>query len=119
MLVDISPLCLYHNVPMLLLDEAYRLFDCPLSCCNQSYDMRHGYYVMRNGVVEGATNKQPCTECSLFLYLAHRAANLGDSVWLCANDECPSNKSGDANRKSAGSHLYGAGNSPTLSLLTI
>jgi hypothetical protein len=76
MLLDISPLCLYHNVSMILLDEAYRLFDCPLSCCNQSYDMRHGYYVIRNGVVEGVTNKQPCPECSLFLYLAHRAATL-------------------------------------------
>lgn len=102
MLLDIFPLCLYHNLPMILtqqtlhprrfLEETYFWFSCSVQGCNQRYDMGRGYYVMREGAVEGETNKQPCPECSLHLYLAKRAATLADSVWLCANEECRSNK---------------------------
>ena len=60
--------------------------------CNQLYDTGHGYYVMREGVVEDATNKQPCADCGLLLYMAKRGATIGDTIWLCANEECPSNK---------------------------
>ena len=100
MLLDISPLCLYHNIPMILtqqlhprrfLEETYYWFACPVRDCNERYDTERGYYVMR-GAVEEETNKQPCPECSLRLYLAKRAATLADSVWLCANEECWSNK---------------------------
>jgi hypothetical protein len=72
MLLDISPLCLYHNIPMILtqqtldprrfLEETYYCFACSVRDCNQRYDMGHGYYVMRNGSVEDATNKEPQTE---------------------------------------------------------
>jgi len=102
MLLDISPLCLYHNIPMILtqetlhprrfLEETYYSFDCSVRDCNQRYDMGQGYYVMRNGSVEDATNKEPCPECSLRLYLAKRSATFADSMWMCANEECPSNK---------------------------
>jgi hypothetical protein len=71
--------------------ETYRWFVCPERSCNQRYDMGRGYYVMREGAVKDETNKQPCSECSLRLYLAKRSASLADSVWLCANEECPSN----------------------------
>lgn len=102
MLLNISPLCLYHNLPMILIQQtlhprrlfdaqAHRWFDCPARSCNQRYDMGRGYYVMRQGAVEDETNKQPCPECSLRLYLAKRSTTLADSVWLCANEECPSN----------------------------
>ena len=101
MLLDISPLCLYHNIPMILtqqtlhprrlFEETYSWFVCPVSGCRQRYDMGRGYYVMREGAVGDETNKQPCPECSLRLYLAKRSATLADSVWLCANEECPSN----------------------------
>jgi hypothetical protein len=100
MLLDISPLCLYHNIPMILAQQTPRLrrflektwFACSVRSCHQRYDMGQGYYVMREGSVEDATNKQPCPECSLRLYLVKRSATFADSVWLCANEECPSNK---------------------------
>lgn len=102
MLLDISPLCLYHSVPMVLvqetlhprrfLEESHCWFACSVYGCNQRYDMGYGYYVMREGTVEEETGKEPCPECSLRLYLAKRAATLADSVWLCANEECRSNK---------------------------
>jgi hypothetical protein len=89
MLLDISPLCLYHNVPMIL---THYWFDCPLNGCNQRYDMGRGYYVMRENAIEDVTNKRQCPKCALRLYLAERVATLGDSVWLCANERCPSNR---------------------------
>ena len=102
MLLDISPLCLYHNIPMTLVEETlpprrfnretYHWFACSVRGCNQRYDMGHGYYVMREGTAEDETNKQPCPACSLRLYLAKRGPIFADSVWLCANEECPSNK---------------------------
>jgi hypothetical protein len=99
---NISPLCLYHNQPMILsqetlhprrfLEETYHWFACPAYGCNQRCDKGHGYYVMREGAFEDATNKQPCADCGLFLYMTKRAATLADTVWLCANEDCPSNK---------------------------
>jgi hypothetical protein len=103
MLLDIPPLCLYHNQPMILTQETlhprslfgetYHRFACSVYGCNQRYDMGNGYYVMRDGAIEDATNKQPCTDCGLFLYVAKRGSTMADAVWLCANEECPSNKS--------------------------
>ena len=102
MLLDISPLCLYHNEPMILtqktlhprrfLEENCHWFACPVHDCNQRYDTGRGYYVVRDGAVEDATNRQPCADCGLFLYMAKRGATMADTVWLCANEECPSNK---------------------------
>jgi hypothetical protein len=66
MLLDISPLCLYHNQPMILTQDTLhprRVFQgtdhwfvCPVYGCNQRYDMKHGYYVMRGSAFEDATN---------------------------------------------------------------
>jgi hypothetical protein len=70
---------------------SFRLRHNPYGC-NQHYDMGHGYYVMREGAFEDATNKQPCADCSHFLYMAKRGATMPDTVWLCANEGCPSNK---------------------------
>ena len=102
MLLDISPLCLYHNQPMILthetlhpisfFGETYHWFTCSVYGCNQCYDMGNGYYVMREGAIEDATNKQPCTHCGLFLYLTKSGATMADAVWLCSNEECPSNE---------------------------
>jgi hypothetical protein len=102
MLLGISPLCRYHNVPMTLtqetlhprrfLEETIYWFTCSMHGCNQRYDMGHGYYLMREGAVEEEPNKVPCPECSLRLYLAKRGKPLAESVWLCANEECRSNK---------------------------
>ena len=78
--------------PRRFLEGSHCWFTCSVNGCNQRYDMGHGYYVMREGTVEEETGKQPCPECSLRLYLAKRAATLADSVWLCANEECRSNK---------------------------
>jgi len=47
---------------------------------------------MRDGAIEDATNKQPCADCGLFLYMAKRGATMADTVWVCVNEECPSNK---------------------------
>lgn len=103
MLLDISPLCLYHNQPMILiqetlhpgrfLQETYHWFACPVYGCNERYDTTHGYYVIREETVEDATNRQPCAECGLFLYMAKRGETMADTVWLCANEKCPSDKS--------------------------
>ena len=101
MFLDICPLCLYHNQPMILtqqtlhprrfLDETYYWFACPVQDCHQRYDTKRGYCVMREGTIEDTTNSQPCAECGLFLYMAKRAATMADTVWLCANEKCPSN----------------------------
>ena len=97
MLLDISPLCLYHNQPMIptqqtlhprrSFEETYHWFVCSVHGCNQRFDTERGYYVMRDGAVEDSTNKQSCSECSLFLYMAKRGATMVDTVWVCANDE--------------------------------
>ncbi len=103
MLLDISPLCLYHNVPMLLaeekrnperiLDPAYYYYSCSVRGCNLRYDMTHGYYGTADDELDpSATNKRPCYECSHRLYMAKRGSTLALTVWLCANEECPSNK---------------------------
>jgi len=102
MLLDISPLCLYHNCPLFIakeirqprrfLEETHYWFACPVFGCNQRYDMGRGYHVIRHGAVEDATNIQPCADCSLFLYMAKRGATMADTVWLCANEGCPSNQ---------------------------
>jgi hypothetical protein len=103
MLLDISPLCLYHNQPMILTQETlhpkrvfqrtYHWFACSVYGCNQRYDMKHGYYVMREGAFEDATNKQRCPACSFRLYMAKRGVAMEDTVWLCANEGCFSNRS--------------------------
>jgi len=108
MLLDILPLCLYHNLPMILaqetrhprrfLEQTYHWFSCPVQGCYQRYDMGHGYYVMRENAIEDQTNKLPCPECSFRLYLAKRDASLENTLWLCANEECPSNKRRDLTR---------------------
>jgi len=102
MLLGISPLCLYHNIPMLLieqtvhprrfLEQTYYWFACPVGDCNQRYDMGHGYYTLIHGKLDYTPHKQPCPECSLHLYVAKPGATLADSVWLCANEDCPSNR---------------------------
>ena len=66
--------------PRQFFGETYHWFACSVYGCNQRYDIQRGYYEMREGVAEDETNKQPCPECSLHLYLAKRAATLADSV---------------------------------------
>jgi hypothetical protein len=100
--LDISPLCLYHDLQMNLsqetrhprrfLEETYYWFSCPVPGCNQHYDMERGYYAITNGRREYGTNKPPCPDCSLRLYMAKRGATLAETVWLCANGGCRSNK---------------------------
>ena len=100
MIFDISSLCLYHNQPMILTQQTLHprrsreatWFACPVRDCNQRYDTERGYCVIREGAVEDATNRRPCADCGLFLYMAKRGATMADTVWLCANEECPSNK---------------------------
>jgi hypothetical protein len=92
MLLDISPLCLDHNQPMILtretlhprsfFGETYHWFVCSVYGCNQYYDIGNGYCVMRDGAIEDATNKQPCADCGLFLYLGNRGSAMEDTVWL-------------------------------------
>ena len=87
MLLDISPLCRYHNEPMNLtqqtlhprrfLEENCHWFACPLHDCNQRYDTGRGYYVVRDGAVEDATNRQPCADCGLFLLYGEAWRNDG------------------------------------------
>jgi hypothetical protein len=38
------------------------------------------------------TNVKPCLECGQPLRLARRGATLADTLWLCANESCPSNR---------------------------
>jgi hypothetical protein len=100
--LDIRPLCLYHDLPMIpthetrhprsFLEETYYCFFCSVPGCNQHYDMEHGYYAIIRGKREDGANKPPCPDCSLRLYLAKRGGMLGDTVWRCANEECPSNQ---------------------------
>ena len=103
MLLDISPLCLYHNVPMMLarekrdperiLDPVYYWYGCSVRNCNLRYDMTHGYHGTTDEELgPSATNREPCYECSHRLYMSKRGATLEGTVWLCANEECPSYK---------------------------
>ena len=79
MLLGISPQCLYHNIPMTLieqtahprrfLEETYYWFACPVLDCNQRYDMGRGYYTLIDGKPDDTPNKQPCPEWSLRLYI--------------------------------------------------
>ena len=102
MLPNIPPHCMYHNLPMVLVEqtlhprhffeETYQWFACSVSGCSQRYDMGHGYYVMRDGGAEEATNRHLCAECSHFLYMAKGGTTSADTMWLCSNEECPSNK---------------------------
>jgi hypothetical protein len=91
MLLDIFPLCLYHNCPMILVEqtlhprrlfpkEIYHWFACPVHGCNQRYDMKHGYYVMRDGVFEDATNV--CRLFALSLFGEARLSDGGHSLAL-------------------------------------
>ena len=99
--LDIRPLCLYHDLPMIptqetrhprsFLEETYYCFFCSVPGCNHHYDMEQGYYAIINGKREYGANKPPCPESSLRLYLAKRGASIGDTVWRCANETCPSN----------------------------
>jgi hypothetical protein len=100
--LGIRPLCLYHDLPMIptqearhprrFLEETYYWFFCSVPGCNQHYDMEHGYYTITKGKREEGANKPPCPDCSLRVYLAKRDELNGTSVWLCANEECSSNK---------------------------
>lgn len=103
MLLDISPLCLYHNVPMLIaqaerdperiLDPIHYWYACSVRGCHLGYDTEHGYHGTTDAELDpSATNKAPCYECSRRLYMSKRGATLADTVWLCANEGCPSNK---------------------------
>jgi hypothetical protein len=40
----------------------------------------------------GPTNVKPCLECGQYLYLASRGQTTLDNVWLCPNENCPSNR---------------------------
>ena len=92
MLLDISPLCLYHNQPMNLTEDTlhprpvfqgtHHSFVCPVYGCNQRYDMKHGYYVMRGGAFEDATNKQPCPTVPSSLHGEAWRNNGGHSLAL-------------------------------------
>jgi len=74
MLLGISPLCLYHNIPMLpveqtlhprrFLEQTYYWFACPVGDCNQRNDMGHGYHTLIHGKLDDTPDKQPCPECS-------------------------------------------------------
>ena len=100
--LDIRPLCLYHNIPMIptqerrhprrFLDETYYWFFCSVPGCNQHYDMEHGYYAITKGKREDGANMLPCPDCSLRVYLARLGTMNETSVWLCASEECSSNK---------------------------
>ena len=58
MLLDISPLCLYHNVPMILakekrdpariLDPTYHWYACSIRGCLLRYDMGRGYHTLEH-----------------------------------------------------------------------
>jgi hypothetical protein len=41
---------------------------------------------------QGARNVKPCLECGQNLYLASRGQTTLDNVWLCPNENCPSNR---------------------------
>jgi hypothetical protein len=100
--LDIFPLCLYHDLPMIptqetrhprrFLEETYYCFSCSVPGCNQRYDMERGYYAIINGKREYGANKPPCPDCSFRLYLVTRGAIKEATVWRCANEECPSNR---------------------------
>lgn len=40
----------------------------------------------------GPTNVKPCLECGQHLYLTSRGQTTLDNVWLCPNENCPSNR---------------------------
>lgn len=90
MLLAVSPLCLYHNIPMLLIEQTVHprrfleqtqyWFGCPAGGCNQRYDMGHGYYTLIHSKLDYNPNNQPCPQCSLRLYVAKLGATLADSV---------------------------------------
>ena len=101
--LDIRPLCLYHDLSMIptqetrhqrsFLGETYYCFFCSVPGCNQHYDMERGYYAIINGKREYGANKPPCPDCSSRLYLVTRGALDEATVWRCANETCPSNRS--------------------------
>ena len=101
--LDIRPLCLYHDLPMIptqetrhprsFLEETYYCFFCSVPGCNQHYDMEHGYYAISNGKRQYGANKPPCPDCSNRLYLVTRGALDEATVWRCANETCRSNRS--------------------------
>ena len=101
--LDIRPLCLYHDLSMIptqetrhprsFLEETYYCFFCSVPGCNQHYDMERGYYAIINGKREYGANKPPCPDCSSRLFLVTRGALDEATVWRCANETCPSNRS--------------------------
>jgi hypothetical protein len=101
--LGIRPLCLYHDLSMIptqetrhprrFLEETYYWFFCSVPGCNQHYDMVHGYYTIVKGKREEGANKPPCPDCSNRLYLMTRGALNEATVWRCANETCPSNRS--------------------------
>jgi hypothetical protein len=81
MLLDISPLCLYHNVPMMIaqaerdperiLDPIYYWYACSVRGCHLRYDTGRGYHGTTDDELDpSATNKAPCYECSHRLYMS-------------------------------------------------
>lgn len=38
------------------------------------------------------TSSKPCLECGQQLFLARRGVTTAHSVWLCSNEDCPSNR---------------------------
>jgi hypothetical protein len=70
MLLDISPLCLYHNVPMIvaqekrdperILDPTYHWYACSVRGCILRYDTRRGYHTIEHDDLDPfATNRTP------------------------------------------------------------
>jgi hypothetical protein len=100
MLLDISPLCLDHNQPMILtretlhprsfFGETYHWFVCSVYGCNQYYDIGNGYCVMRD-----AQSKTPPTNNRVrtvgFFFIWATAAQRWRTQ-CGSNEECPSNK---------------------------
>ena len=101
--LDIRPLCLYHDLPMIptqetrhprrFFEETHYWFFCSVPGCNQHYDMVHGYYTIVKGKREEGANKPACPDCSSRLYLVTRGALDEATVWRCANETCPSSRS--------------------------
>ena len=101
--LDIRPLCLYHDLPMIPTQETrdprsfpgkrYYWFWCSVPGCNQRYDMERGYHAIINGKREYGANKPPCPDSSSRLYLVTRGGLNEATVWRCANETCPSNRS--------------------------
>jgi hypothetical protein len=68
MLLDISLLCLYHNVPMIvaqekrdperILDPTYHWYACSVRGCVLRYDMGRGYHTIEHDDFGSFRNEQ-------------------------------------------------------------